>query len=284
MSVELEDLTANGMIFRCRRAGSAGEPVLLLHGFPETSHMWAPLMERLAAEGYCCLAPDQRGYSPGARPAAIEDYRYELLAADVLALAEAAGYGKFHLIGHDHGAGVGWTTAFLHTERVQSWTALSLAHLAAFIQALRTDADQQARSLYIAFLVQPDFPEAALAANDYQRLRDLWSHSSPEQAEDYLSVFAQPGALTGGLNWYRAAAALQDPSSPASLGRVAVPTLTIWGNRDEYLGRAAHEYTAQYIDGPYRLVELDAGHWLVQEEPERVFAEVLGHLRENPIT
>ena len=144
--------------------------------------------------------------------------------------------------------------------------------------------DQQARSLYIAFLVQPDFPEAALAANDYQRLRDLWSHSSPEQVEDYLSVFAQPGALTGALNWYRAAAALQDSSSPASLGRIAVPTLTIWGNRDEYLGRAAHEHTPEYMDGPYRLAELDAGHWLVQEDLQGVFAEVLGHLRENPMT
>ncbi len=284
MSVELEDIQANGMVFRCRRAGATGEPVILLHGFPETSHMWTPLMERLAAAGYRCLSPDQRGYSPGARPEGIEHYHYTLLAGDVLALAEAAGFGKFHLIGHDHGAGVGWTTVFLYPERVQSWTALSLPHIAAFIQALRADPDQQARSRYIAFFALPELPESELSANDCQRLRELWERSSVEEVEDYLSVFRQPGALTGALNWYRAALSLQGSSTSPSLGNVHVPTMMVWGNQDKFIGRKANEDTPQYMVGPYKFVELDAGHWLMREETGRVITEALQHLRANPVT
>ena len=283
MSVELEDIPANGMVFRCRLAGAGGEPAILLHGFPETSHMWTPLMERLAAEGYICLAPDQRGYSPGARPEAIEDYRYAQLAGDVLALADAAGFGKFHLIGHDHGAGVGWTTVFRNSERVQSWTALSLPHLAAFIQAFLSDPDQQARSQYVGFFVQPELPERELSANECERLRNLWTFSSPEEVEDYLSVFRQPGALTGALNWYRAAQVFQGSSAPPTLGSVSIPTRLVWGNQDKYIGRKANEDTAQYMNGPYNFGELDAGHWLMQEATETAVKEVVQHLQANPL-
>ncbi|MEJ2130645.1 MAG: alpha/beta fold hydrolase, partial [Gammaproteobacteria bacterium] len=126
--MEIVDIEANGYTFTCRRCGGAGPGVILLHGFPETSHMWTPLLERLASSGYRALAPDQRGYSPGARPEGAENYDYRHLVGDVLALADCEGFETFHLVGHDHGAGVGWSLVFDHPERVSSWCALSVPH------------------------------------------------------------------------------------------------------------------------------------------------------------
>ena len=283
MSVKIEDVEANGMRFRCRTAGTKGEPVVLLHGFPETSHMWTPLMEALASEGYRCLAPDQRGYSPGARPDKVEHYSYDMLASDVLALADAMGFGRIHLVGHDHGAGVGWATVFDNADRIQSWTALSVPHIAAFVNAIRTDPDQQERSKYISFFVQPELPEKEFSANDYQSFKEWWTFSSAEEVEDYLSVFKQEGALTAALNWYRAAVSGEGAGSTLAIGSISTPTLMIWGNQDDAIGRKSNEDAAQYMTGPYRFVELDAGHWLIQEETERVIDEVLRHLRANPL-
>jgi pimeloyl-ACP methyl ester carboxylesterase len=139
MTVTICEIAANGLKFRCREAGSAGEPVILLHGFPETSHMWIGLMERLASEGFRCLAPDQRGYSSGARPEGIEHYRYQDTASDVVALADAVGFSRFHLVGQDWGAGCGWAAVDLYPGRILSWSALSVPHVAAFGTAIRED-------------------------------------------------------------------------------------------------------------------------------------------------
>lgn len=281
MSVELREIAARGYGFRCRVAGEGGEPVVLLHGFPETSHMWLPLLERLEAEGFRALAPDQRGYSPGARPEGAEQYAYPHLAADVVALADACGFERFHLVGHDHGAGVGWMVAHLYPERLASWTALSVAHVAAFARAIREDPDQQQRSQYIGLFQRPGEAEQLLAANDLEALKAIWSESPPEQVAEYLSVFREPGALTAGLNWYRGLD-LEGGGVASQVGAIATPTLVIWGNRDPAIGRRSTELAADFMKGPYRFVELDRGHWLIQEEPERVCAEILAHLRAHP--
>jgi pimeloyl-ACP methyl ester carboxylesterase len=118
------------------RDGYWGEPVVLLHGFPETARMWTTLMERLADEGYHCLAPDQRGYSPGTRPGDVDRYNYEDLATDVQGLAAAARFERFHLVGHDRGAIVGWAQLAIDDKRIRSWTSLSIPHYRAWAQAL----------------------------------------------------------------------------------------------------------------------------------------------------
>jgi pimeloyl-ACP methyl ester carboxylesterase len=284
MSITVREIPANGMAFRCREAAGTGEPVLLLHGFPETSHMWLPLMDRLHAKGYRCLAPDQRGYSPGARPEGADHYRYIDTASDALALADAWGADRFHLIGHDWGAGCGWSVVAVKPERVLSWTALSVPHVAAFGRAIRTDPDQQQKSQYVTFFQQPGAAEALFAANDYAALKGIWSKSSPEEVQEYLSVFKQPGALTTALNWYRGSRGI-DPHDPeVAFGPVATPTLMIWGNEDMAIGRTAVAAAADYMKGPYRFVELDAGHWLMQEAPDRVADEVMVHLARNSAT
>ena len=273
------------MVFHSRGAGLdnvSGEPVILLHGFPETSIMWADMMERLANEGYRCFAPDQRGYSPNARPSGAENYIYQELASDVVALADAIGFGRFHLVGHDWGSVVGWAVILLYPERVHSWTAMSVPHMDAFRSALADDVDQQQRSQYIAFFRTPGQAEKTLTANDFEPLRALWASIPSDQVEEYITVFSQPGALTAALNWYRANSLdLEQGYQGALFGPVWHPTLLIWGNQDMAIGRAAVVRTEQYMKGPYRLVELNAGHWLIQEEPDRVYGEVLGHLKSN---
>jgi pimeloyl-ACP methyl ester carboxylesterase len=239
-------------------------------------------MERLVDEGYRCFAPDQRGYSAKARPEGIEKYIYQELASDVVALADVLGFKRFHLVGHDWGSVIGWTVVALYPERVHSWTAMSVPHMDAFRFALADDPDQQQRSQYLAFFRLPEQPEKTLTANNLEPLRALWSPMPKEQVEEYISVFSQPGALTAALNWYRANSfELEQGYQGAMFGPVSRPTLLIWGNQDMAIGRVAVEQTDQYMKGPYRLVELNAGHWLIQEEPERVHKEILAHFRSN---
>ena len=281
MPTTIRDIAANDMTFRCRFASERGEPVILLHGFPETSHMWVGLLPALEAAGYRCVAPDQRGYSPGARPEGIANYGYRSIAADVVAIADACGFGKFHLVGHDWGAGAGWAAVALFPERIQSWTALSVPHVASFGTAIREDATQRQMSQYITFFQEPGVAEAALSADDFAGLRRIWTESPAEEVEEYLAVFRQPGALAAALNWYRGSRGI-DPRDPEVVfGPVATPTLLIWGNKDMAIGRVGVEGAAKLMTGPYRFVELDAGHWLIQEAPERVTAEILAHLRAN---
>ena len=285
MTITTRELAANGFTFKCREAGpEGGEPVVLLHGFPETSHMWVELMPRLADAGYRCLAPDQRGYSPGARPTDVSAYSTDNLVADVVALAEAAGLqAPYHLIGHDWGAGVGWRFVAAHPDRLSSWTALSIPHPGSYGKAFAEDPDQQQRSQYILFFQQPGAAEEMLLANNAAALKAVWDKSSAEEVAEYTSVLTAPGALTAALNWYRANFGGGEGIDPAaSQFEVTTPTLTIWGNQDQAVGRATTLNHNNYIKGPNRWLELDAGHWLVQEELDTVSGEILAHLKAHP--
>jgi pimeloyl-ACP methyl ester carboxylesterase len=278
-------IPANGFEFRARIAGfgpgseSAQKPaVVLLHGFPVTSAMWNPLIGPLRDAGYRVLALDQRGYSPGARPDEVGDYTTVLLSRDVRAVATAVGIRKFHLVGHDWGAVVGWTTVLRQPQRVVSWTALSIAHPAAFIAALENDPDQKNRSGYFRLFVTPWLPETLFSLNNLERLRNMaWSNASTEQKDEYLAVFSEPGALTAALNWYRAMLISRNMPEQRSL-QVKTPTLFIWGNRDVAVGRFAVEEQVQYMEGPFQEIELNAGHWLLQDQGETVTADILRHL------
>ena len=203
MTIEQTQMKAGEYTYDVRRAGNGDDLVILLHGFPETSHMWLPLLEHLAANGYTALAPDLLGYSPGARPPEAEHYSHASMATDILAMADALGKDRFHLVGHDHGAGLGWYMAGVHADRVISWTALSVPHVDAFGNAIANNAEQRQRSGYMLFFRQVGTAEEALSANDFAALRNIWSASSPEQVEEYVRVLSQPGAMTGALNWYR---------------------------------------------------------------------------------
>lgn len=279
----MREINFNGMTFNCRFAGDEnGTPVILLHGWPETSHMWIPLMEKLASEGYYCIAPDQRGFSPKARAKETAAYDIRELAADVVALADTLGVGTFHLIGHDWGSAIGWAVVTLYPGRIRSWTAMSVPHLRAFADAIRHDPKQRKMSRYMGWFQWRGIPEWFLLRNNAKVLRDTWRKSSPEQVNAYLQVLGTKDALKASLNYYRANyATLKRGREVEQFGDVWVPTLMLWGSRDFALGRTSIENTAQYVKGPYRLVELDATHWLVQEVFDACANEIIDHLRSS---
>jgi pimeloyl-ACP methyl ester carboxylesterase len=275
------ELSANGMSYRIRELGD-GEPVLLLHGFPETSAMWEGLMGSLAEAGYHCVAPDQRGYSPGARPAGIDAYRYEDVGADVFGFAEALGWERFHLIGHDWGAGAGWCALAIDEGPIASWTAMSVGHYRPFAEAVRDDPEEET---YRGFLngINDDLA-AVMSADDCALMKGIWV-GPPEEIDDYVSVFRDPAALDAALNWYRASRLHMRFFDGDSLefGPVSAPTLFLWGRNDPYIRPRSVDGAAGYMKGPYRRVDLDAGHWLIQERPDECRTEILSHLRENAL-
>jgi len=280
-------ISANGFEFRARVAGtrvagSSGDAptVILLHGFPVTSAMWEPMIMPLANAGYRVIAFDQRGYSPGARPEEAGAYAIAELVSDVIAIADAVGVEEFHLIGHDWGSAVGWSTVLSHPDRVVSWTGLSIAHPAAFSDALENDPDQQSRSGYFALFTMPLVPEALFTFNNLFVLGLLYSAMAPLEQAEYQAVFAEPRALTSALNWYRE----MDGgfgNDPQLINETSTPTLFIWGNRDEAVGRTAIQSQKKYMTGVYREIELDADHWLMSSHADEITRAVLEHLNSN---
>jgi len=284
--IEIRDIEANGMTFRCRVAGDGGEPVVLLHGFPETSHMWTELMPRLAEAGYHCLAPDQRGYSPGARPHGVESYNYRALVSDVFALADAMAFGRFHLIGHDWGALVGWAALGVdEAKRIASYTSLSIPHALAFARAVYDDPEEEPYRQILGMLLTEGVFETMVQQNNGAALRGAYTHSTPEEIDEYIAVLSAPGAMKAAASWYRASRAhkrsVEDADAP--FGPVTAPSLLIWGKDDAYVRRMSIDLAPEYMRGPYRVVELDGGHWIAQEHPERVASEAIAHLSGNPI-
>ena len=278
--ITLQSIEVNELAFNCRTSGlkNPREGVILLHGFPETSHMWNELIPILADKGYKVVAPDQRGYNPESLPRKISEYKLKKLCEDILAIGDYYGFEQFHLVGHDWGSSVGWALASLNPERILSWSALSVPHLKAFMKAYKTDKDQKKKSRYIGFFKLPLFPEWYLSFNNHSKLIDLWSKSSDEQIEIYLETFSKKRVLKSALNWYRANVGKITPEVSSLLGDVNVPTVLIWGKYDPAIGRKGVEGTDKYMQGPYELIELDAGHWLIQEAFHDVSRAIVNHI------
>lgn len=270
---------ANNMTFRARYAGSKnrdGEGVILLHGFPETSIMWEPLLKALSEAGYRVIAFDQRGYSPGARPRMQSEYTKGKLANDVLAIANAANFDTFHVIGHDFGGAIAWTVADRHPERVLSLTSLSMPHPLALAGALSNPSPQWPASSYVLFYRLPVIPELAMGFNRAALLaRWKWHQHPKDQVEEYRRVFSESGALHAALDWYRAF----DFRSLDPAQKIRPPTLFLWGEEDPAFSRASARATAGFVEGPYRLRTISAAHNLMLEAQPIIISEVLGHLR-----
>jgi pimeloyl-ACP methyl ester carboxylesterase len=254
-----------------------GEPVLALHGFPQTARCWRHQLDALGAAGFRVVAPDQRGYSAGARPEPVEAYDTGELVSDVLALADALGWDRFHLVGHDWGAAVAWQVAGRHGDRLRTLTVVSVPHPRAFGAALRDpDADQGQRSGYID-LFRAEGSEELILADDAAGLRLIYAGSgmSDDEAAPYLEAFADVDRLRAALHWYRAASL----TSVGGLGPITVPTLYVWSTDDPALGREAAEGTAACVDGPYRFEVLEGvSHWVPEQAPDRLSELLLAHL------
>jgi pimeloyl-ACP methyl ester carboxylesterase len=275
-NLEHVELRAGPFTFDALAAGPAGgDLVLLLHGFPQSSFEWRAQLRALGANGYRAVAPDQRGYSPRARPAGVEHYRAQHLVADVLAMADALGAARFHLVGHDWGAAISWQVAGRHPERVRTLTPVSVPHPAAFAVALRGD-DQRRRSSYIDLFRQEGKAEDVLLEDGGNRLRAMLAAGGlTGDVDEYVRRMQEPGAMTAALNWYRAV----DLGLIEGLGAITMPTMFVWSTNDPALGREGAEATAEYVDGPYRFEVLEGvSHWIPEEAADELCRLLLDHL------
>jgi pimeloyl-ACP methyl ester carboxylesterase len=277
--------TSPDLTFDVMTCGPEDAPlVLLLHGFAESFHMWRMLMPGLAAAGYRAVAPSQRGYSAGARPDTREpaNYGFDHLMTDALSIVAACGgaTGRFHVVGHDWGGSIAWGIADRHPERVASLTVLSRPHPNAFNRALAApDGEQKRRSSHHWWFLEPDATQRILA-DDARWLRErLKANQVPEATiSETVEVLGNPATMEAALTWYRARGAIRAP-----IGVIAVPTLFIWGNADDTVGRMAAEGTRDFVSSAYRFIELPGvGHFAVNQAPVQVTASLLGHLAAHP--
>ncbi|MGI5218658.1 alpha/beta fold hydrolase [Nocardia sp. CA-290969] len=279
--VELRTVRVGEFDFEVRVHG--GEPVngvvvLLLHGFPQSAASWDPVAERLLAHGVGGYAPEQRGYSPGARPGGIDSYRLPELGADIVGLCDALGADRVHLVGHDWGAIVAWDVAARNPARVASLTAVSVPHPAAFAWARKHDPVQAERSGYMTFFQQPDAPEELLLADDCAGLRAGFGDAvAPELVARHVSRLSEPGAMTAALNWYRAAG-----DSWSAVPAVEVPTTFVWSDADLAVARSGVDATAEWVAADYCLEVLPGvSHWVPEEAPDALSRIILSRIRSH---
>jgi len=273
--MERLELPVGPFAFAARADGPPdGEVVLLLHGFPQTSYTWRYQLPALAGAGFRAVAPDQRGYSPGARPADVSDYHPERLVEDVIGMADALGADRFHVVGHDFGGLVAWHTAARHAERLATPTVVSTPHPRAVARSILEGGEQREKSSYMLFFRSPD-AEPFFLDDDAAGLRGLFSSTGVTDVDDYVQVLTQPGAMTAALNWYRAL----DRDVVESMGPITTPTLYAWSTEDPALGRVAAEETATHVEGPYRFEVLEGvGHFVPEEVPDALNRLLLDHV------
>lgn len=270
----MPEITANGLRFFVVDEG-AGAPVVLLHGFPDTSYVWRHQISALVGAGFRAIAPDLRGRGKSERPERVEDYQLSNIVADVAGIMDALGVERAHIVGHDWGAAVAWLFASLLPQRVDRLVVLSVGNPAA--RGMPSLEELQKGWYRLLFL----FPgiEQTLQRDDWYLMRTLLQGGG--DADRYIDDLAQPGALTAGLNWYRAnmqPERLAGPRPP--LPPVQAPTLGIFSTGDLYLTEEAMQRSAQAVTGPWRYEHIEGvGHWIPVEAPERLNALLLDFLR-----
>ncbi len=268
-------IATSGQEFRARVAGIGNGHghgnVIMLHGLFQTSAMWQPLLQAVSAAGYRAVAFDQRGYSPGARPAPVEAYDLPALAADVSTIAKTLGFDSYHLIGQGWGAHVGWHLLQTGAEDIQTFTTLGQPHPRALEAAWQTDSEPA----YQTYLRLPWLPRQVLAFDDFDVLRrTLWSQEHPAHTKEYAAVLAEPGALTAALAWLKNHA----PTMAATAAdRAPPPVLLVWGNRDPYLAPSVLALHRSLTPHGAEL-ELDAEQLPLATHTPLVTAALLRHL------
>ncbi|HEX3953463.1 MAG TPA: alpha/beta fold hydrolase [Stellaceae bacterium] len=277
--------TAPGLVFDASVAGAAGAPlVLMLHGFCVSRYYWNNQVPALAEAGFFAVAPNQRGYAPEARPDPVvfDNYLVDKVVGDAMDIVEAVGYGdrKFHLVGHDWGGSLSWIIADRWPERLASLTMLSRPHPASFARAMQNDPAQANRSRHHHELLEPGAGPRLLAENGKWVRDRLARNGVPPAAIDlHLSVIGNPPAMEAALAWYRARGPRHDPIGPTK-----VPTLFIWGDADDTVGRMAAEGTGEFIAADYFFATMPGGgHYCADQMPDKVNKLLLDHLKQHPV-
>jgi pimeloyl-ACP methyl ester carboxylesterase len=262
-----------------------GPAVLLLHGFPDRATLWEPQIDALARAGFRVIAPDLRGFGDSDRPAEVAAYGMRTVLGDVLGLLDRLGVGEVRVAGHDWGALVAWMLAAFAPERVTRLAAFSVGHPHAFAGA---GWAQKQLSWYMLWFQFPGVAEAAMPADDWLWFRD-WAHDGRARGTDPLldqqvTDLARPGALTAGLNWYRAnmpPEAFASARGPAELPAIRCPVLGVWSDRDLALTERQMTDSARFVTGPWRYERISrVGHWIPAHAPERATELLLEHFGE----
>ncbi len=286
MPYELEHhtVTTNGVNLHVAQIGPQDGPLLiLLHGFPEFWYGWHAHLQPFAEAGYRVWAPDQRGYNLSDKPRGIAAYQIDTLANDIVGLIDAAGREQAFVVGHDWGAAVAWWLALRHPERVQKLGILNVPHPVVLTSFLRHNLGQLRKSWYIFFFQIPNLPERLIARDNWAfGVRSLKGSSrrgtfSDADLDLYRRAWAQPGAITSMINWYRAI--VQRPPKLNGSPRIKVPTLVIWGAQDRFLSAALAQPSVDLCDDGRLVMIPEATHWVQHEEVARVNALLQGFLQ-----
>ncbi len=257
---------ANGIQYSLIDEGE-GPPVLLLHGFPDTSSLWRHQIPALVAAGFRAVAPDLRGRGRTQAPPRVEDYALAGMARDIGALLDTLGIDRAHVVGHDFGAGLAWLAGSLLRERVDRLVVLSVGHPAT---RERPTLEQLQKGWYQLLFQFEGVAEDLLQQDDWYLFRELLQNDG--DVEDYIADLSRPGALTAALNWYRASFPPQRLLAPApKLPPVQAPTLGLWSTGDQYLPEYRMLRSADYVTGPWRYERMEeASHWIPLDQPERL--------------
>lgn len=270
------------------------EPILFLHGFPESHRTWRAVAPALA-ENYRMVAPDQRGFAGSDKPEGVEQYKTDRILEDLIALADALGLGRFTLVGHDWGGAVCWLAALRHPDRIRRLVIVNAPHPYLFQRSLIEDEAQRAASQYISAFRNP-LMEQGIEAMGLETFyeKTFGSHADlgrvpPEEKQAYLDDWRRPGALTAMLNWYRASEIVVPKPGEAAeppvwtrlaFPSISVPTLVIWGLKDKALLPVQLEGLHPLIDDLRIVTVPDAGHFIPWEQPEPVITAIRDFMRD----
>jgi epoxide hydrolase 4 len=263
-----------------------GPAVILLHGFPEFHYGWHKQIPALVEAGFHVIVPDQRGYNLSDKPHGVSSYSIDLLAADVIGLFDHFKLEKAFLVGHDWGAAVAWTVAIQFPERLRKLVILNVPHPDVITDFLLHNAEQRKKSWYMFFFQIPVLVEWILRRNNFRAMEWMLTGQggrfTSQDLQEYKNAWAQPGALTAMLNWYRSAVrrgvrSLFGRKHPPQ--RVSVPTLILWGKQDIAL---SHEMVTPSLalcdDGRAVLFEKST-HWVQHDEAEQVNINLIRFLK-----
>jgi pimeloyl-ACP methyl ester carboxylesterase len=277
MTIDFKFISTNGIRLHSALAGPQdGVPVFLLHGFPEAWFGWEAQIEPLAQAGFRLNVPDQRGYNLSDKPAGVASYQMDTLVADILGLADALGYDRFHLAGHDFGAMVSWNLARQHPQRIRRLAIANVPHPAVMKEYLRSHLSQMLKSWYAIFFQIPALPERMVRAANWKFLISAMPDGlSQERRDQYRAAWEQPGAITGMINWYRAT--FRQMGNSAGSPRIQIPTLVLWGQQDPHLSYEMAQLSLDLCEEGRLVTFEDATHWVLYDKS----AEVSRHLIEH---
>jgi pimeloyl-ACP methyl ester carboxylesterase len=254
----------------------SGSPVVLLHGWPDAGRLWRHQVDALGGAGFRTVVPDLRGFGASDKPEGVESYGLPVLVADVLGLLNRLEVERAHVVGHDWGAALAWVVATLAPDRVESLVALSVGHPGSFGGA---GLAQREKSWYMLLFQFEGVAEEWLSKDDWRNLREWSGHPDLEAVVADLS---RPGALTAGLNWYRANLPPESlVADPLELPPVQVPTMGVWSTGDMALTEQSMTGSEAFVaDGRWRYERIEgAGHWMQLDAPDRVNELLLDFLK-----